>query len=59
MFVIKWLVRYWKEWEKHSDKSEREREGGEGTGQDRTGQTDRQKGGIEIDREKERKRIAS
>lgn len=41
------------EWEKHSDKSEREREGGEGRGQDRTGQTDRQKGGIEIDREKE------
>lgn len=43
------------EWEKHSDKSEKERVGG-GEG---TGQTDRQKGGIEIDREKERKRIAS
>lgn len=49
MFVIKWLVRYWKEWEKHSDKSEKEREGG-GEG---TGQRDRQKRGIEIDREKE------
>lgn len=45
MFVIKWLVGYWKKWEKHLDKSERESEG-EGTG-------DRQKGGIEIDREKE------
>lgn len=38
------------EWEKYLDKLEREREGGERIGQDRV---DRQKGGIEIDREKE------
>lgn len=57
MFVIKWLVRYWKEWEKHSDKSEREREGGEGRGQDRTGQdrqTDRKKGYRDRQREREK-----
>lgn len=53
MFVIKWLVRYWKEWEKHSDKSEREREGGEGTGQDRT---DRQTERRDRDRQREREK---
>lgn len=55
MFVIKWLVRYWKEWEKHSDKSEREREGGEGRGQDRTGQ-DRQTERRDRDRQREREK---
>lgn len=42
MFVIKWLVRYCKEWEKHSDKSEKEREEGGGDRTDR--QTDRKEG---------------
>lgn len=55
MFVIKWLVRYWKEWEKHSDKSERERER-EGRGGDRTGQTDRQTERRDRDRQREREK---
>lgn len=56
MFVIKWLL----DTERNGKSiqiNQKKRERGEGRGQDR--QTDRQKGGIEIDREKERKRIAS